>query len=85
MVRVTVNEAMRVFPQGQHIELAAGQVVEGPIAAWLIDYDCPVTVEQDDRPAPADVGEKAAQAEGALSASLTASADVVTKGAKSKS
>jgi hypothetical protein len=65
MVRITVTEAMSVYPNGQYLSLAAGQKLEGPLAAWLIDSGCAVTVEKDDRPkpaapAPAGIAKKAA-------------------------
>jgi hypothetical protein len=79
MVRVTVKKAITVFPNGQLVELAAGQVVDGMLAVWLIDSGCEVTNVQDDRPAPAADVDKAtaAPATGGLTAALTASADLV--------
>lgn len=51
MVRVTVIKAVNVCPNGQYLELKAGQTVEGPVAIWLIDQSgCEITIQQDDRP-----------------------------------
>lgn len=63
MVRVKVIEAVSVYPNGQFITLAAGDVVDGPLAEWLIDQSgCAITVEQDDRPASAGSKPAAASA-----------------------
>lgn len=93
MVRVTVKKAISVCPNGQFLEFKAGETVEGPVAIWLIDQSgCEITIEQDDRPALAAEVDRTADpdtaggSDGALTAALTASADLANdtaaKGAK---
>lgn len=81
MARVRIDEDIRICPDGQYLELAAGQIIDGPVAAWLAaDSGCPVTL-LDDEPAaepPATDGQ-----DGALSATLTADAGAGVK-AKNK-
>lgn len=80
MVRVKVVKPITVCPNGQYLELVAGQIVEGPVAEWLIDQSgCEIAVEQDDRPAPAAEVDKATgtATSGGLTAALTASADLI--------
>lgn len=50
-MRVYVEHDMTVNHNTSVITLKAGQVVEGPLAVFLVESDCAVTIEQDDRPA----------------------------------
>jgi len=52
-MRVYVEHDMTVNHNTSVVSLKAGQIVEGPLAAYLVESDCNVTIEQDDRPAPA--------------------------------
>jgi hypothetical protein len=52
-MRVYVEEDMTVCLDGHVLPLRAGETVEGPLARYLLDGDCNVTVEEDDSPAPA--------------------------------
>lgn len=52
-MRVFVESDMTVCPDGHTLNLSAGETVEGPLARYLANSGCAVTVEEDDRPAPA--------------------------------
>jgi hypothetical protein len=54
-MRVYVEHDMTVCHVSQVIELKAGTVVDSPLADYLVESDCDVTIEQDDSPAPAPV------------------------------
>lgn len=60
MMRVTVDEDVTVCPDGHLLTFRAGQTVEGPVATYLAESGCAVTVETDDRPAAPRKGRKAA-------------------------
>jgi hypothetical protein len=51
-MRVYVEHDMTVNHNTSVVTLKAGQIVEGPLAVYLVESDCNVTIEQDDRPAP---------------------------------
>jgi hypothetical protein len=50
-MRVYVEHDMTVNHNTSVMTLKAGQIVEGPLAVFLVESDCDVTIEQDDRPA----------------------------------
>ena len=52
-MRVYVEHDMTVNHNTNVVSLRAGQIVEGPLAVYLVESDCDVTIEQDDRPAGA--------------------------------
>lgn len=52
-MRVFVESNMTVCPDGHTLNLSAGETIEGPLARYLADSGCAVTIEEDDRPAPA--------------------------------
>lgn len=52
-MRVYVEHDMTVNHDTNVVTLKAGQIVEGPLAVYLVESGCDVTIEQDDRPAPA--------------------------------
>lgn len=49
-MRVYVEADMTVNHNTNVVTLKAGQVVEGPLAVFLVESDCAVTIEHDDRP-----------------------------------
>jgi hypothetical protein len=49
-MRVYVEHDMTVNHNTSVVTLKAGQIVEGPLAIYLVESDCDVTIEQDDRP-----------------------------------
>lgn len=59
-MRVTVDEDVTVCPDSHLLEFKAGETVEGPVATYLVESGCAVTVEADDRPAPARKSRKSA-------------------------
>jgi hypothetical protein len=68
-MRVRIDEDMKVCPNGQMLELKAGEEHDGPLAVWLAgDSGCRVTVLEEGP-------------DGSLSADLTA-ASGATAGAK---
>lgn len=50
-MRVYVEHDMTVNHNTNVVTLKAGEVVEGPLAVYLVESNCAVTIEQDDRPA----------------------------------
>lgn len=63
-MRVRVEQDMTVNHHFHVVSLKAGQTVEGPLAVYLVESDCDVTIEQDDRPAlskPASARQSAAK------------------------
>ncbi|NUP49004.1 MAG: hypothetical protein HOW97_17115 [Catenulispora sp.] len=52
-MRVYVEHDMTVCHVSQVIELKAGALVESPLADYLVESGCDVTIESDDRPAAA--------------------------------
>lgn len=54
-MRVYVEHDMTVCHVSNVVTLAAGAIVESPLADYLVESGCEVTIEQDDRPAPAPV------------------------------
>lgn len=52
-MRVYVEHDMTVNHVSNVVTLKAGDVVEGPLAVYLVESNCDVTIEQDDRPAGA--------------------------------
>jgi hypothetical protein len=53
-MRVYVEHDMTVNHSTSVVSLKAGQIIEGPLAVYLVESNCNVTIEQDDRPAQAD-------------------------------
>jgi hypothetical protein len=51
-MRVYVEHDMTVNHNTNVVTLKAGQIVEGPLAVYLVESNCDVTIESDDRPAP---------------------------------
>jgi hypothetical protein len=52
-MRVYVEHDMTVNHNTNVVTLKGGEIVEGPLAVYLVESNCDVTIEQDDRPAPA--------------------------------
>lgn len=52
-MRVYVEHDMTVNHNTSVVSLKAGQIIEGPLAVYLVESNCNVTIEQDDRPAQA--------------------------------
>lgn len=50
-MRVYVEHDMTVNHVSNVVTLKAGEIVEGPLAVYLVESNCDVTIEQDDRPA----------------------------------
>jgi hypothetical protein len=50
-MRVYVEHDMTVNHNTNVVTLHAGQIVEGPLAVYLVESNCDVTIESDDRPA----------------------------------
>lgn len=50
-MRVYVEHDMTVNHVSNVVVLKAGEIVEGPLAVYLVESNCDVTIEQDDRPA----------------------------------
>lgn len=66
-MRVYVEHDMTVNHNTNVVTLKGGEIVEGPLAVYLVESNCDVTIEQDDRPAadpapeqPSQDGEKQA-------------------------
>lgn len=51
-MRVYVEHDMTVNHVSNVVTLKAGEIIEGPLAAYLVESNCDVTIESDDRPAP---------------------------------
>jgi hypothetical protein len=51
-MRVYVEHDMTVNHNTNVVTLKAGEIVEGPLAVYLVESNCDVTIESDDRPAP---------------------------------
>jgi len=51
-MRVHVDQDMTVNHNSHVVTLKAGQVVDGPLAVYLVESNCAVTIEEDDRPSP---------------------------------
>lgn len=64
-MRVYVEHDMTVCHVSNVVTLKAGQIVEGPLATYLVDSGCNVTVE--DAPAPPSAAEGQQGAGGAAS------------------
>lgn len=66
-MRVYVEHDMTVNHNTNVVTLKAGEIVEGPLAVYLVESNCDVTIEQDDRPAttpapaPAETGSAAGE------------------------
>jgi hypothetical protein len=48
-MRVYVEHDMTVNHNTNVVTLKAGEIVEGPLAVYLVESDCDVTIESDDR------------------------------------
>jgi hypothetical protein len=51
-MRVYVEHDMTVNHNTSVVTLKAGQIVEGPLAVYLVESDCDVTIESGDLSAP---------------------------------
>jgi len=66
-MRVYVEHDMTVNHSTNVVTLKAGEIVEGPLAVYLVESNCDVTIEQDDRPtaeeaaAPVETGAPAGE------------------------
>lgn len=63
-MRVYVEHDMTVNHNTNVVTLKAGEIVEGPLAVYLVESNCDVTIESDDRPAAAADQPPAAPAAG---------------------